>query len=165
MSANVEVFVDDVNAERLLFQMQEVLSPASMAEFLGYEIQPYIKQRASDRFASEGDDVSGPWLPLTDATIGIRESQGFSEGPINVRTGELENYITNTSGAITASPEAILSYPGRDPAGELGDKVLTAQQGKDSPRTPPRPVIGLDQSDLTYVLSATALHVSLASVL
>lgn len=162
MSVNTEVYVSSGAVEALLLRLEDTLRPAHMAEFLGYNITPYIQGRVQRRFEMEGDDVSGPWAPLADATVRMREDAGFpGEHPINVRTGELERYISDSTPALVAEPYAMLIYPGRDPGGEMGAKMRTAQSGSDNPSAPARPVIGLDEADLTYVLTAVALEISL----
>lgn len=146
---------DDRGVQALLYRVDTALNPVAMAEFLGTSVDPYIRHRAEQRFQSEGDDVSGRWLPLADATQAIRAASGYgASGPINVRTGELEAYVVGTPGIST--PEAYgasLTSPGIPPTGELEAKVRTAQSGKDNPRTPPRPVIGMNEGDLAAVLT------------
>lgn len=130
-------------------------SPNGMMSFLHTVIGPYLSKRAGERFASEGDDVTGPWAPLKEATIRIRETEGFAAGPINRRTGELENWVVQ--GGWNAYPTgfgASMRYPGREPSGELRRKVETAQKGRVYPSTEPRPVLGVNEADLLFTLTA-----------
>jgi hypothetical protein len=49
--------------------------------------------------------------------------------------------------------------PGDTPTGELAEKVKTAQQGKDNPRTVPRPVLGMNEVDLAFVLEGLSFFI------
>jgi hypothetical protein len=130
-------------------------------------VETYVKERAQRRFDSEGDDVSGRWAALRQATIDIRTEAGYSAGPINVRTGALEDYITNSEGAyLVEGGDALMVYPGRAPGsasnetGSLAAKLVAAQQGLADPYTPARPVIGMNESDaLAITLSLEAFLV------
>jgi hypothetical protein len=148
-----------VGVERMLFALETSLNPVAVAGFLGAVVDPYLRGRASDRFASEGDDVTGGWAPLKDATQEIRSNSGYGAAhPINKRTGELEDYIVNAPHNLSAAPwGASLTLPGTTPTGELFDKVETAQHGRD--RTVPRPVLGMNERDLVFVLTALAQYI------
>lgn len=145
----------------MLDHLETKLNPVGMATFLGQVIDPYLHSRAEGRFLSEGDDAVGKWVPLSHATQAIRAQQGYgSAHPINHRTGELEDYITGTPGA--AHPHALgatLTFPGNPPKGELKTKVETAQRGKTSPQTPPRPVLAVNEKDLAFTLGALAAYI------
>lgn len=136
-----------------------------MYQFLDKSVGPWLKGRAQDRFANEGDDAVGAWAPLEAATHSIRRSRGFpGEHPINHRTGELERHIVGSGWSIVSSPMlAELEFPGSVPTGKLHDKVKTAQEGSSSPLTPPRPVVGVNEADLAFVLGAMATYLTIAS--
>ena len=159
---DVDIAVEKKSVDFLLFKLDTALNPVAIAGFLGAEIDPYIRDRARDRFKSEGDDVSGKWAPLQQSTQNIREQMGYgAAGPINRRTGALEEYITGAPNRLTIHGlGATLQMPGPQPTGELKSKVQTAQQGRNQPRTVPRPVIGLNERDLTFVLTALAFHLA-----
>lgn len=143
--------VDEVMDKLLVF-----LSPIGTSLFLGSTIGPYLSKRAGERFAGEGDDVVGKWAPLKDSTVAIRESQNYPGAhPINRRSGELENWVVD--GGWDAYPTgfgASLRYPGTRPSGELKDKVLTAQAGREFPKTVARPVLGVNENDLFFLIGA-----------
>lgn len=145
----------------LMLALDTALNPAAIAGFLSGVIEPYIQGRAKDRFAQEGDDAVGAWEPLKPATHAIRAQQGYPpDHPINRRTGQLEDYITNSPGRLTVHAlGATLTMPGSPPTGELRDKVVTAQQGRDNPRTVARPVMGLNETDLMFVLTELTFYV------
>ena len=145
----------------MLNHLDSALSPVGLSAFLFGSVTPWLRQRAADRFASEGDDVSGKWEPLKESTIEFREHMGLGAHPINRRTGELEEYITQGNGRIIATPlGASLAYPGTDTVSQhLTNKVKTAQSGKKYPRTPARPVLGVDEKDLAYVVTQLAFFV------
>ena len=148
----------------MLTRLDTALSPVGMAAFLTGAVEPWVRERAQDRFASEGDDVVGSWAPLQPATVDVRSRGEWAIGgehPINKRTGELENYITKSNGK--AWPHALgatLTYPGK-PSGKksIVEKMKTAQTGRSHPRTVARPVLGLNERDLLHVLTSLAFYV------
>lgn len=142
-------------------KLELLVGSDGLALFLGTVVGPYLQERAQARFQNEGDDVTGPWLPLSPATVSIREATGHpGEHPINRRTGELEEWVTQgDTFAYPVGAGATLKYPGRDASGTLKSKVETAQRGKKSPLTPPRPVLGVNETDLLFITAA--LHAAI----
>lgn len=54
-----------------------------------------------------------------------------------------------------------MTMPGSVPQDpELRTKVRTAQQGKVDPRTPARPVMGMNEQDLAVVMTDLALYIT-----
>lgn len=158
----VHIVIDAKRVDALLARLDTALSPLGIAQFMKVSVDTWIRRRVKDRFASEGDDAVGAWLPLSPTTREIRAAHGFPpDGPINVRTGQLEEYITQ--GAIEritpTSYGASYVYPELGFGGELRTKYDTAQRGKPHPRTVARPVIGLSERDLAYVLSALGMWI------
>jgi hypothetical protein len=156
----------DASLDRLIF----MLSAEGMAAWLGVNVGPWLRHRAAERFASEGDDVTGPWAPLSPATQAIRAEGPWPVGPdhpINRRTGELENWVVQ--GGWFAYPDgtlgASLQYPKDEPVGELREKVKVAQIGRpqsmgpDKPMTVARPVLGLNEADLAFVMTALSMDI------
>jgi hypothetical protein len=154
------VEVDNRLVESLLLRLDTALSPFAIAAFLGGPVEEYIQGRAENRFRQEGDDVSGKWAPLKDATQAIRAQEGYgADGPIDRRTDRLMHYIVGSPGRSQATGlGATLTYPGTPPTGELLTKVQTAQRGKPYPNTPPRPVLGLGEEDLAQVLILLSIY-------
>ena len=152
MTVSIEVVGDSRGVTHMLSVLDTALNPVALVAFLEGSVDPHLQRRAADRFAAEGDDVVGAWAPLKPATVAIRGSAH----PINVRTGEMIDYITQSDGDALPTPfGATLTSPGgAPPTGDLLDKVRTAQQGDN--RTVPRPVLGLNHNDLTYVLITLA---------
>lgn len=164
---DVQFIGDDKGVQELLNRMQVGFSTTAMAAFLGTTIGPWLQQRAKDRFRNEGDDVSGKWKTLESSTQEIRRQGNWMVGPahpINVRTHEMENYVTGSAGdAIPVGPVAQLTFPDRrrGASPELQKKMRTAQKGakqKGFKNTPPRPVIGLGVQDLTFTIAALNLY-------
>lgn len=155
-------YVQSRSAEYALDRLAEILTPDGLALWLGSEVGEYLKKRAEARFASEGDDVTGPWAPLQDATVQIRLGQNFGGAhPINRRTGQLEDWVVNSGWrAYPTSMGGSLAYPDNTPTGILLEKVQTAQKGSDNPRTPPRPVLGVNENDMLYVLSMFGTYIA-----
>jgi hypothetical protein len=160
----LEIIVEDRGVEAMLLRLDTAFSPTGLATFLASTVDPYIRQRAEARFAAEGDDVTGKWVPLAAATQDIRSSMGYGPShPINRRTGELEDYIVNAPHDIMQIPEgASISLPGHPPSNpELAEKVSTAQQGKKGKGrrdTPARPVMGLNERDTMFVVAALSFY-------
>ncbi len=141
------------------------LSSPALGAWLTGVADPFLRGRARDRFANEGDDAVGKWVPLAPATQQIRMSQGFgSAHPINKRTGALEDYILSTPSKVTPFPGfASMRFPGIGTSGELNKKLTTAQFGKpaESGRraVPRRPVLGLSPTDYAFMLGGLKMYV------
>jgi len=154
---NLEMHGNSQQVEAMLDHLDRALDPTMIGgRFLATTVNPYIRMRARNRFASEGDDaVGGRWTPLKAATENFRTQAGYGGAhPINRRTGELEAYITSSPLDIRIEPAigATLVMPGNPPSNsELRKKVATAQKG-DS-RTAARPVMAVDATDLGFVLT------------
>lgn len=164
--------VNSRQVDRLLLSLDTALSPTAMAGFLGGTIDPYIRQRAQQRFEGEGDDVVGKWEPLAVSTQQIRADLGYGPAhPINKRTGDLEAYILDEPHRLeVSSMGATLVSPGAPPKTDLlRAKVRTAQIGspgnKGQSPTPPRPVMGMNERDLAFVMSALAFYVERSAAL
>ena len=135
--------------QAMLERIDSALSPTGLAAFMGLAVGPWVKERAQSRFAQEGDDVTGKWAPLADATVEIREHAGFEGShPINKRTGELEEFITQGQIGVVSTPGlTVMTYPKDPPAGKgIRQKMETAQVGRSFPSTKPRPVLGLNRA-------------------
>lgn len=140
--------------DMLVMELGQRLDGVALSAWLSKVVSPYIRARIAVRFAGEGDDVSGSWNPLTVATQQIRMNQGFGPGPINRRYGQLYEFLMNSPGiSVAAGFGAELNHPG--PVGDWRTKVKlqTAQSGKANPRTPARPVIGLNNNDYLFISS------------
>lgn len=164
---DVQFIADDKGVAQLLRRLDTGFSSVAMAAFLGTTVGPWLQQRAKDRFQNEGDDVSGKWKGLETSTQEIRRNGPWNVGPahpINVRTHEMENYVTGSAGdAIPLGPIAQLTFPDtrRGGGAELGKKMKTAQKGakqRGMKPTPARPVIGLGVQDLTFTLAALQFY-------
>lgn len=160
----LDVHPEDV--ENVLMRLNMALSPVGMMGFLSTTVAPFIRRRASARFAGEGDDVVGKWLPLAESTVDIRSRMNLpigGEHPINQRTGDLYDYITESPADVQPLPMgAQLTYPGVAATGWLEEKVKTAQTGKTHPATPPRPVLGLGVQDLAFVMGSLGIAIQKA---
>lgn len=168
-TTNLFIEVDDVSLEGVLTKLTTVLSYVGMTLFFEEKVEPYLRGRAVERFAGQGDSaVGGSWKPLLPATQSIRESLGYgATSPINKRTGTLESFITESNGLAVelAGEGSQFTYPGADPTdSELIDKLMTAQEGRAYPATVARPVLGLDETDLAYVTSALVETIGISEV-
>jgi len=159
---DVEIVGDAVGVEAMLLRMEAALTGPGLVQYLATIVDPYLRTRAQDRFRSEGDDVTGPWAPLSPFTQNDRAAHGYGPAhPINRRTGQMEDFIVGAPSNILVAPYgARLVYPGRRASGLLGKKVETAQRGiQGHPYTPPRPVLGVNARDLEMVLLGLAMHI------
>lgn len=157
-----EIVGDKAGVQHMLNAIDSALSVTGLAAFLYGDVGPWVKERAQQRFESEGDDVSGKWAPLMETTVDIRERGGFEGAhPINKRTGELEAYITQGQVGVVSSPGiGVLKFPQNEPKSKgLREKMKTAQGGRAVPNTVPRPVLGLNERDLSEVLVMLAFFV------
>lgn len=158
---SITTTVEDHAVQAMLTRLDTTLEPAAIAGFLTGAVVPYLQKRGKMRFESEGDDVSGKWLPLTEGTQSIRSAQGYGGAhPINKRDGELEEYIVGSPGmpVVEMGVGASLTYPGRPPGnGNLQEKFQTAQQGQKSRQdgmrpAPARPVLGVNEADMGNIV-------------
>ena len=137
---------------RTLDKLDLTLSPASIAGFLKNFVVSYLQGRAEQRFAMEGDDASGKWAPLKQSTIAIRQSEGYGAGPINVRTGELREYVVGNPGTISMDVGATLEWPtGLPDSGDMFFKYRVAQSGTMNGRVPARPVAAISFHDMVAI--------------
>lgn len=156
MRVSVQFVTDATTARAMMAAIAVRMSAPMMQGFMQAAVVPYIQQRATDRFARQGDDVSGPWLPLAVATQQIRQQAGFQPAhPINVRTGQLRAFVTGSYGrVVSAGGMTDLEYP--NPGNMMGilmRKLMVAQAGTPAPPTPARPVLGFNMND-TVALTA-----------
>lgn len=162
-SIDVQLMGDSEGVEMMISRLDFLFGPVGMSFFLAGQVTPYLKGRAKNRFANEGDEVSGPWASLSPVTAHIRSSLGYPpEHPINRRSGALERWVTESAPLVIYTPIlSELTYPGNPPTGKLHEKVTTAQTGqvkKGSP-TVPRPVLGIDATDYIAILGMLTLSV------
>lgn len=165
----VNLMVDAKGVQAMLMRLDTGFSSVAMAGFLQGVVGQYLQERAEARFVNEGDDVVGRWKPLLDSTQQIRRESGYSIGPahpINVRSGEMEEYVTGGNGMSVplGTSQAVLTFPSpsQPQTAELRKKMKTAQKGtkqKGRRATVPRPVIGVGAQDLAFTLGALGLYV------
>lgn len=177
ISSNLIIQTNAAGLEDWMRGIEGVFSGEKLMLFMSGRMRPIMQRRARDRFAREGDEVSGDWLPLTEATNEIRQREGFpAEHPINQRTHGLFDWITRGHTTVIRGGVgwATMDWPGPQPNKNLFDKLQTAQIGKakgDSSgltggakkaggrfgSTPARPVIGLDSRDAANAISSLSI--------
>lgn len=155
----VTIETDRSQVDRIMKSLEQRVNPAGLALFLQTVVDPFLRNRIDQRFANEGDEVVGTWHPLSVATQMIRASYGFPpDHPINKRTGKLHAQLVGNDSDVKASGYgATLEHPAPgvlDPI--TAKKLKTAQMGSSSPRTPARPVLGVNENDLLFVTSSLA---------
>lgn len=163
---DIDLIGNTSQVERMLVFLESRMTTASLMRFLEVRIKPYLKERVDKRFKNEGDDVSGKWAPLAVPTRNIREwgnPQLWDVGPdhpINQRTHEMYNYLVNGTWQtmpIGATGVVLTSPKDQQNKREMRDKLRRAQRG--DTRTPARPVLGLNEADLTFFLAQLAFHI------
>lgn len=168
LSGGMHIVIQSVDAATVhagLSRLERALTGSGLADFFATTAAPYLAARAQNRFAQEGDDVVGAWAPLRLYTQNIRASQGYGAAhPINRRTGEMENYIVGSPPAIVSGTDGgVMRFPGPPASGKLVEKIRTAQigfdGGKGGPSTVPRPVLGVNATDLEALLIGLAKHI------
>lgn len=141
----------------MLMHLETKLSPPGLTVWMETSVDPWLRERVATRFNNEGDDVSGPWLPLAPYTQDVRTQMGYGgEHPINVRTGDMQDFLTRQGNIYPTALGATLEAPGDSSDTLMAEKIITAQQGSESPMTPPRPVLGINARDLEAVLVTLA---------
>lgn len=146
------ITVDDSEVSTAMKRITQTMAPHSLEAFLTGTVEPYFKERAASRFKQQGDNRSGRWKPLAKMTKEIRAEEGFGASrPINIRTGELHDYITKAPGTHGAGAgQAYLVLPGRG-SNEEEEKARVAQLGKPQNRpfrpVPARPVMVMNEVD------------------
>lgn len=158
------VFIETDKSEfqKVMDHVQDRLSPVGLVTYLDTIVDPFLRNRIEQRFAGEGDEVSGAWHPLAEATQQIRSSYGYPpDHPINVRTGKLRAHLVGTESTVQADGMgATLQHPGPVADGVTRKKLVTAQSGSTSPSTPARPVIGVNENDLMFVTSSLVAYLA-----
>lgn len=159
---DIEIGGTSVQVDRILHYFSIIFSPIGFAVFLNLHVGPYLQSRAVNRFQGEGDDVTGSWAELQPATQEVRARQGVgSEHPINIRTTEMEDWITGGNWDVRENLYgATLTFPGGTPSPSVKEKVTTAQIGRNFPQTTPRPVLGMNERDLTYIMATMAFWIA-----
>lgn len=145
----IEFDLDDRQVIAQFLQLRDRLSDRGLANFLEDHVDPYLKQRTQNRFAAEGDDAVGMWVPLSPGTVIIRQSLGYGGAhPINIRTHDMVNYILHSTPDVSSIVDGMeINFPARGAPTPIQEKIETAQQGKPLPLTPPRPVVALSSTD------------------
>ena len=140
---------------KMLDHLDTCFSSAGLEVFMAQRIAPFFRQRAELRFVGEGDDTTGPWAPLAASTVAIRQGMGFpGEHPINIRTGDLYDYITKGRGTIVheGAGDTALHFPQAEaPSAKLSKKLIGAQMG--TTKAPARPVLAVGETDLMFFIT------------
>lgn len=154
-AVSLDITVDNRRPTLRLQAISDRIGTAGLAAFLQGFAAPLLQERAAARFADEGDSASGPWKPLSDATISRREKAGYVPIKINERTGQMRAWVEGAPGRVFSSKGfAVLEWPGTPSNRTTGKKLKVAQMGLAEPYTPPRPVIAIDPEDQLAILAA-----------
>jgi hypothetical protein len=163
--ATIDVIVDVKDPVEFVHKIIDATSGVSLVAFLENEATFHFHDDIESRFEEEGDVKSGFWKPLSDATVDIRRSYGFDDGPINVRTGEFKEFMLGDYDVRGFGTYAEMDVPGtpRDPI--LQAKLETAQQGRSTNPIPEfgpteaRPVLAVSEMDLMKLVELLEFHI------
>lgn len=152
------ITVNTTALESRLSGIEENLSEASMAAFLMGTVSPRLSRQANKRFAKSGDAASGKWPALAPSTVEIRKSMGFTpgtrQGEINVRTGELRDWLVNPMPSVVHDGAGTtLHWPADQPrSAHLRRKLAQAAgKGRDGKE---RFVVAFDADDVMFIQTA-----------
>jgi hypothetical protein len=166
MTMSLELISQSASVTHMLDRVSRKIDELGIEEYLGFKVHPWLVGRVKARFEAGGDSASGKWRPLTDATFDWRRSYGWADGPINVRSGDMLQFLTRQATAeIVPDPGgAILAFPGNSGlTPELADKIRVAQKGGQAPPpsgpTPARPVLALGAEDYIFFVRSIHEHV------
>lgn len=156
MIRDLRIKTDTSQVDRVLTALEHLLEPRSLERFISSRVRPYLAERAAARFRAQGDNrVGGKWKKLADYTKDDREQRGYPRSrPINIRTHELERFITQSPGTLgVVADGAQLMLPGNGGSDRARRKFVVAQQGL-SPNpipgfrdVPARGVLGINDTD------------------
>lgn len=158
---SIEFTIDAASTEAAMGLLQEKISIGAIGEWLGSDVNNFLQQRAKARFSSEGDDAAGRWTSLADTTVAIREALGYGgPSPINIRTGDLFQYVTGSAGQVTESSEGVaLDFPNLN-NNTVQAQLSNAQSGNKRTGAPARPVIALGEQDLLGIMVSLTGHMA-----
>lgn len=156
--SGIDVDVDTSLAEKVIGGVLDNAGDASLALFLMGNVAPRLSRQAKKRFASSGDDASGQWPALAPSTVEIRKSLGFTpgtrKGEINVRTGELQDWLVNPDPSVMYDGVGTtLAWPADQPksAGLRRKLAQAAGKGRGGKE---RFVVAFDFDDVAYIQSS-----------
>jgi len=156
----VRILFDGQKFSNIADSVERSLGPVSMTKFLEGPTDEFLRQRASNRFSSQGDDaVGGKWVKLKEVTEQIRISKGFPpRRPINVRTGDFRTWLTRNTKPQTISTPAghEMSWPGK--MDRLQKRKMMVAQGQTNVAA--RPVAAIDELDAVAIRSSLSLYLS-----
>lgn len=163
--------VNDHQAMNMLDGLDESLSSEALFVFLAVQATQILQEDAKKRFDTEGASDGEAWQSLAKSTIKIRKELGYPPVPINVRSGDLREYVTTSQGDPVPLAEGLVSlqWPDRLPprSSDLFHSYDTAQHGKSAEfdgdqliqgDTPPRPVVQVSPAAQALIQDALALH-------
>lgn len=149
--ATSSVKVDIRSAERDIHTLLRTTTPTSLAGYLTSIASPHFSRRANERF-NQGDNASGAWAQLSEATKEIRHNLGYyDDKKINERTGKLKKALIRPS--IRVSQDIVgttMEWPSGE--AEYGMKERLAQAAGRR-KGPARYVIAYDLNDVAYLLN------------
>lgn len=166
---DVSIFaVDDSQVREVLYRLDVATMVIGMRWWANATVDPWLQERAGQRFAEEGDGASGKWKPLTQFTQEWRDMQGYPpDHPINYRSGAFATWLANEADGTfmeVGNHEGVYYWPGVHlPYDDfLAAKLHTANIGRvtgenklfPNTSTPARPAVKIDSTDVLALLTS-----------
>lgn len=155
---DVDIVINDEKINSKLNRLEYLFSGPMIAALLDQGVVQLLQADAMRRFRTQGASDGAEWAPLRDSTLDIRASDGYPYPmfPINVRTGELSDYVLHGLGDTAVIGDyAQLTWPDPLPdSGNLKHAYRQAQRGNQAKNSPPRPVVQLSVQGMTAIYLA-----------
>jgi hypothetical protein len=164
---DVTIVVEDEQVRNVIYRLDIATMVIGMSMWANSVVDPWLQQRARNRFVAQGDGASGKWKPLTEFTQEWREMQGYSPDPINIRSGALAEWlIFEADGTFmeVGNHAGVYYWPGVHlPYDDfIAAKLHTANIGRKrgenkmlpNATTPKRPVVAIDSTDVLALLTS-----------
>lgn len=148
----VEVLTGPVEAK-----INEIMARTSTAGVIASFslIHTHFLRKTEAMFDQLKDPSGSRWAPHAPITPEIRENLGFSPEPINDRSGKLRDELTTAPMDILGHSDGVVSYAfpyRRWPDSDIMKRMVQAQVGGGS-RSPARKVVGMNASDVAFVIT------------
>lgn len=153
--ASKTIWVQMLNATRVIDGLLYTTSGPAQAGFMSGTVSPYLSRQAAQRFEDSKDASGAKWAPLKPATVSWRVGLGFSpgtgKGEINVRTGNLRDWLKYPSIAATPTADgALMAWPSKTAGTESMQNRLAQAAGELN--GPARWAIGYNANDVAHIL-------------
>ena len=157
MIVKIDVEYDDSAIRRALDNLRaagEDLSPVMRV------IAGHLEDSVAESFEQQSAPDGSPWAPLRDSTKKQRRKQGYRDGPILERSGDLGGSITSGSDHDSAVAGTNLVYAATHQFGAEKGAFGTTSRGAPIPwgPIPARPIFGVWPEHAELITDAVLDH-------